>query len=367
MAQLDDENEGDGILTVSDLKSNKGITIIHWNTRSLYPKLEEIVQINDNSQADVCIYTESWLTDCIPDGMIELDGYNLFRHDRDTTLGKQRGGGIVAYAKKHLDIIKHEKACVMTGQVEVMTLKLNLKQVREIYIMAVYRPPGSNVKEFIQIMENTILGLSDRVNIEVNLVGDVNIDLKKRNPNVKAYKDFLKRYDLCNMIKHETHYNGPVSDGSIIDHFVTNNPDLYQQAGICPTDESDHYIIFASRKKFKVETETRLLRARRYKSLVEEKFVEDLDKHSWDHILDCHDPSEAWDMFVEDFNEILDRHAPWKWMHVSVDLPDWATREFLSICRTRDHLKQKAIRIKNGHDIVTARRARIRARSSKET
>ena len=53
-ASEDDLNE---VVSVSDLADNKGITVLQWNCRSLYNKLDEIVHINTNSKGDICIYT----------------------------------------------------------------------------------------------------------------------------------------------------------------------------------------------------------------------------------------------------------------------------------------------------------------------
>ena len=352
------DNTDDDILCCSDLGDLKGITFLHWNARSLYPKFEEIVQINANSKAECCIYTETWLTENTPTSMLDMEGYNIFRQDRDVRSGKERGGGIMVYVKTRLNLSMVERHSFCSRDCEILTLRLSLINVREIYIVIIYRPPDGNVKEFVTRLDNLIAGLSNKLNIEVNLIGDVNLDLKKRNGPVKTYRDFLKRHDMFNLIRHETHYGPNDVRGSLIDHFVTNNPELYQQAGICPYDESDHYIIYASRKKFKEKQSKGLMRARRYKSLVEEVFVEDLNRHNWDMVLNEDDPSRAWDVFVRDFNCILDRHAPWRMMHFTEELPEWASRELLASCKHRDHLKKKARRTGSDADADRARRSR---------
>ena len=71
---------------------------------------------------------------------------------------------------------------------------------------------------------------------------------------------------------------------SLVDHYLTNNEDLYKVAGICPTKMSDHDIIFASRKKFKKEKDKNPLRARKYKNLDEGDLFNDLESYNWDNI-----------------------------------------------------------------------------------
>ncbi len=85
--------EANNICTLEDLSSNKGITNIMWNCRSLFGKFAEIVHIVDTSQADLAIFVESWLTSSISDNMVELEGFNIIRQDRNLNSNKTRGGG----------------------------------------------------------------------------------------------------------------------------------------------------------------------------------------------------------------------------------------------------------------------------------
>ena len=41
-------------------------------------------------------------------------------------------------------------------------------------------------------------------------------------------------------------------------------------------------------------------------------------------------------------DQILDAHAPWKWMTFDDCMPFWVTREFLSCCKQRDALEKKS-------------------------
>ena len=83
-----------------------------------------------------------------------------------------------------------------------------------------------------------------------------------------------------------------------------------------------------------------------------------MQQHDWSKVYECVDPSEAWDIFVFEFNSILDKHAPWKIMYFQEDLPEWATRKMLGMCRARDQFKKKAVKTMNPVDIERARTAR---------
>ena len=181
--------------------------------------------------------------------------------------------------------------------------------------------------------------LSNKAVIESNVIGDNNINCNKHEPNVKRYKDFMKRHGFINLIKGDTyhHYNGTTSP---VDHYLTNNPDLYAISGICPFAQSDHDVIFATRKKNKQQGEKIKILARKYKNMDNEAFIDDMEKHDWSDILSIGNVDMVWDNFVLDLNSILDKHAPWRWMHFEDNLPVWTTREPLSCCKQRDHVEK---------------------------
>ncbi len=110
--------------------------------------------------------------------------------------------------------------CLCTPHLELVVLRMHLTNVREIYYLVVYRPPSGNVKMFIDALDNCITKLSNKTNIEVNLVGDININFNKnRDRDGKLYKDCLRRHQLLNLIKMNTchtHHGAP----SAVDHFA---------------------------------------------------------------------------------------------------------------------------------------------------
>ena len=63
----------------------------------------ELYVIRENF--DVICITETWLNNNILDDEMSIEGYNLFRKDRDST-EKQRGGGVAIYIKNELDSMR---------------------------------------------------------------------------------------------------------------------------------------------------------------------------------------------------------------------------------------------------------------------
>ena len=203
---MDDNIDAEGeILTCEDLSTNKGLTIAYWNIRSFFNKFEEFVHCLNSTDAEIFCLGESWMTDQITTDMISVEGYNIARADRDKNSAKSKGGGLLLYYKQGLKVFPIDQATKCTRDYEILTVRLELTGVKEIYYLFVYRPPDGDIVTYINDVEPMLYTLTTKTNYEVNLIGDININLNKtRDANVKRYKDFMKRNNLVNIISMDT-------------------------------------------------------------------------------------------------------------------------------------------------------------------
>ena len=300
------------ISELKNLSKCKGHTCIFWNSRSLLNKIEEIERIKIEASPEILGISETWLTEFIDDKQVQIDGYNLHRADRTEASGKTSGGGLVIYYKEGLDCTPLSDLNKCTPDIEVAWLNMRLPNTRVIYYGLVYRPPSGNVATFIEILDSYIMDFRTMGNCEVNIFGDMNIDLLQRNANTKRYREFLKRVGLKNMITNVTHIKNLGTGFSLLDHFLTTDDHLFLTCGSLATNASDHYFAYAVRKKAKCEHPKFEFRGRAYSKLVKEAFISDIEEKNWDHILECNDSDIAWENFKRDFLSILHKHAPLK-------------------------------------------------------
>ncbi len=236
---------------LEDIATCKGHTTIIWNARSLLPKIEEVERLVIKAKPDFIGITETWLKPIIDDELVQIDGYNHTRFDRTEASGKTSGGGLMWYYndRLHCEVLTELNYC--DRNIELCVIKLILTRTRAIYMGLVYRPPTGSIPEFIEKLEELITNLRARGLCEINLTGDFNIDLLKNDVESKQYKDFLKRVGLTNMINVVTHIKQLELGFSLIDHFLTTDEYLYGLTGALPTNASDHFFVFAVRKKTK--------------------------------------------------------------------------------------------------------------------
>ena len=187
----------DNCCSLEDLKSFKGITVSHWNARSLFPKIDNIIVWLRISNIDCLVISESWLNVNIPDSYISIDGYNIFRWDRQLSTGKSRGGGLLCYGKEGLNITLLDQYNLSTPDIELMVLRVSLTNTRAWYVICIYRAPDGKIPVFLKALEDTIDGVRGTRPVEITVTGDINIDLNKiRDLNVRRYRELIKRQGL---------------------------------------------------------------------------------------------------------------------------------------------------------------------------
>ncbi len=142
--------------SLKDLSSLKGITLSHWNARSLFPKIDNVIVWLSISKIDCFIISESWLNDNIPDSYISIAGYRTFRWDRSPETGKSRGGGLVCYGRNNLNITMLTEYNLSLPDVEIMVLRISLTNTRAWYVICIYRAPDGKVAGFLQALDKTI-------------------------------------------------------------------------------------------------------------------------------------------------------------------------------------------------------------------
>ena len=107
----------------------------------------------------------------------------------------------------------------------------------------VYRPPNSNISQFIDTMSDILSKISS---LPCYILGDYNIDLLKHSSHIQTerFLDIMYSNSLVPMICKPTRETEITA--TLIDNVFTNNYNITDQflQGILTTDISDHYIIF---------------------------------------------------------------------------------------------------------------------------
>ena len=129
---------------------------------------------------------------------------------------------------------------------------------------------------------------------------------------------------------------------SCIDHVYTNVKYRCSEVTITSFGSSDHDIIGYTRYSKEPPAPSKTIRKRSYKNFDSIKFLEDLSKVSWTHVLSCPDLDLATHIFTTNFKKVLDFHAPYITYQQRKSFCPWLTKETEQMMNQRDSLKKIA-------------------------
>lgn len=283
----------------------KGLKIVCWNVRSLAPKFAEIELTIEQISPDIICISESWLNETTPNSRLEIDGYSLFRYDRESN---KNGGGLCIYGKHHL---KLDPNCmsylnVSNESIETQVVKLQLPNTKPITLVNSYRPPNGNLPQAIEHLQFVLDNLPAKG--EHFILGDLNIDLlATKSASSQKLKLFEKTNKLHQIISSPTRITQKSS--TLIDHIYTNS-NLITHSGVLACNVSDHMPCFIVRKKIRDPYYTTSFKCRKIKHFDYSFYRNRLEELDWRPLYNCTDPNIAWDLFYNNVLSILDEYYP---------------------------------------------------------
>lgn len=201
------------------------------------------------SQPTVMFLTETWLNDKLPDSLINVPGYSLYRHDRT---GK-RGGGACILVKNEVNGIKLKSNQNTNYHVpdSISAVWINVTFSHSTFLLGcVYRPNDITLNDNTMLL-NTLSQVYES-NVNTLIFGDFNypqINWNNHSLDIAnaAAQDFLDKYlqwNVWQIVKEKTRYRG--NQSSLLDLLLTSDQKLISNVEyLPPIGKSDHSVIFA--------------------------------------------------------------------------------------------------------------------------
>ena len=299
----------------------KGLHVAHLNVRSLMGRNSFDVtkyQIK-SSGIDVFTLSETWLTEAIPDQAVAIEGYNLIRLDRkwsdpERPSKTKKGGGVACYVGKGLNFSDSALANlnVSCKDVEMLWLKLSLKNVRPIVVVSIYRPPQGNHARCCELIGNALEKANLKDNTDIFLLGDFNVNFAdKKSPSYKELSFVTGMWGLHQQITTPTRYyvREGVPTSSTIDLIFTNS-DFVAYSGTMDLNLSDHLAVLVTRKKLYAKREKIEFRGRSYRNYNRADFQNRLANEDWAPFFESESPNEQWDIMFNIIVNTIDQMCP---------------------------------------------------------
>ena len=179
----------------------------------------------------VCVQ-ETWspkLNTCIPKYHPPLELYRT----------SKRGGGICIYVKQNLNYQPYEPINnIKSTAIEKQAVIITDSYTAPFIVINVYRPPNSNIRDSIKELSE-LLELAYHSGAPFIMVGDMNINVLRKDNNSNNYLEMLQTYECTQMVKEATRCTSK-NLGSLIDHVIVNPKIKKVQSYVLDCEIADH-------------------------------------------------------------------------------------------------------------------------------
>ncbi|XP_042076683.1 uncharacterized protein LOC106633234 [Haplochromis burtoni] len=290
-----------------EFKVEQGITMVHFNSRSLYANFQSIKDyITQFEQPfNVIAISETWITPGKEEDF-KINGYEFLHVDRIN----KKGGGVALYIDKNLKYKRMGRmTTVIDGVMECLSVEISIEKRKNLIVSCIYRTPGSKIEIFKDNMEDLFTNINQK---RMFICGDFNIDLLNPNHNksTEEFIDSMYSIGLFPLITRPTRITSHCA--TLLDNIFTNIIEGKIKSGLLINDISDHLPVFASYNcHYKVNNDGHKII---YKRIRTEKTLNclrnELLKQDWNIVYEQTEVNKAYEGFLRTFNTLLDKNCP---------------------------------------------------------
>ena len=275
-------------------------------------KIDAVRLLLEEQHIDCLCISETWASPGNPaDSLLLFPGFKVHRFDRrNPRRGKRvaRGGGVAIVLREELSATRLDITPDPTGRLETLWLSVSGRGTRSAVVGVAYRPPDSPADAPIDLrgqLEEAVC--RDK---PLFLLGDFNLDLSDPSKSgVRQYTTLLHDLGLHQLIHEPTH---PAVVPSLIDHIVTNVPDISHLAKVIPSHISDHDLIILDAPFTKTKAARKQRTVRSTKDTDFNHLKLDLLLAEWNPIYCATSTEDKYSKFLSIWNHHVDAHCPLK-------------------------------------------------------
>lgn len=306
-------------------------SIFHNNIRSISKNFDELQVYLSNFLYcfDCIVLSETWKIENINN--FKLNDYEIYYNNGNIN----KNDGILVYIKKSLH---HTVNYINIHVVNVIKINITYDN-KKIIITSVYRPPSTNVFEFIKAFKVYLTTLEQS---DYNFViGDLNIDILADKDYVNEYLDTLYESGFTSLINKITRIQG--NSKSCLDHIFLKTPNTHHQlstkASIFCSAITDHYSIMSSipinKNKKQIKSTVSI---KCFEKLDMEKFNCLLETCDWTDFYNCFNPEDASNLLYYNIDTFLKQSTTYIKIKSTKKRKNWITSGLIKSIKTRDKL-----------------------------
>ena len=307
----------------------------HLNIRSLIAegKLDDLKLLLDKCGCVVFGLSESWLDNTVSDVEVDVQGFEIFRKDRN-----RKGGGVLVYVSKALRPCR--RFDLELDGFEAVWIEIRHKRKRML-VCNLYRPPTSNIDWMNKFVD--LLDKASDMDLDKVILGDFNCDmLKPDQGNSTKLIDIATEFGLDQLITSPTRVTERSS--TLIDLLYTVNTDLFTHYGCLDLSISDHSLIYGVTSLVSYRQAHCCKYIRCFGKCDTDSLLNDLDVAPWSVMESFDDVDDQWNYWKKLFITIVDQHIPLKKIRVRSQSLPWIDGDIRKLMRSRNYFCRKARR-----------------------
>lgn len=322
---------------LSIFESNRKFTkILVFNAQGLLEgsHLEHIILLNDSLRSDIIAIGESWLNKSVSNKLINIDGYKVYRSDRNFKMKnvKRGGGGVCVYVRENLKV----KRIDMSNGSHYTLIDFSILEIQsartKFLFCNLYRHGDCSDSETNELF-NRIIELS--VNYQhVVVCGDFNansFDVNKYS-KLNVLGDYMTKInDNC-----ATYIAGQFNPSQLDLIFVKNLNDVKHFGHFPAIGISNHQAVYSVMNFFTTKGEIKTYKFRNY------KIIDDETIHNFAHTIDWsffevhNNIDEMVNKLYQIFNRFLDEICPIQIVTSKYKPVPWMNDEIKKLMSERD-------------------------------
>ena len=295
----------------SSTKGN-GKKVLYLNARSLINKLDMFRATVDATNPDVIGVTERWANEEVLDSELGIDGYVMFRRDRN--IKKQgrpvKGGGVLLYVREELDPTEFSPT---TKFPEHVWCKVMDRDRKELFMGVCYRSANTELFEdgSHELLRQLLAEVGDK---NVLIMGDLNyrgIEWDRLQLLPQANKECQQFLEAVEDNFYTQHVLTATRGDAILDVVLTSEAEMVSDVRVVDClDSSDHSMLV-----FKLHIHLDRVRVNRqrydYNRANYAKIREELDGVDWLELMSRgRDTEGCWNEFKELLLSLESKYVP---------------------------------------------------------
>ena len=261
---------------------------------------------------------ETWLKPNVPNRLLNIDGYKIYRCDRSEARGLAKGRGGVALLIRdgyRVEVLKTPVTGAHSSNLEVLWTKVSIGKCRAMLCASVYRVPTNTSVQVSADLEDLECQvqymLASYAGATLIIAGDLNCCLLKSMANSpgERLRELLTKYGMTVANSQSPTYRPA---GTLLDIIAVSCPGEKLRAGVtrCHYGTPHDYTRIILRCSGKTRLSGPVVRRRRLERIDINGFNRLLSDTDWSPVFRSQQTTDKWEAFRHIFLSQLDTVAP---------------------------------------------------------